>query len=980
MSKDLQNVLEVIDDIKEKNRENAIELKNSLQEISFKLEEISEGSEFIFVRNTIADFKNSVSEKFERIASELEVLHETAEKNGKDENSEILIDKFKSVSSIFESSMSLMTSKLEDIESNFTKSAENNFEGLKKEFSKLSNELSIHQQEIIDSHKEYDENTVDKFSFVAESIKMLSENLNVQTKIYKEFVEEKINEVDELLNKNSEDDGKKSLDLKEDIEKRFSEIDSANTGLSNALENAHASVKEVLDRIDNLPQRTSDALARGLGEINTSTQDALTEIKVLQDYSLNMTKILNGVEEFTKENKIASLQEAVKELDITNNIRNLFDKIDIFNNNFNIKSQFLEEQVGQLKGMFSDVATEMQVKDAEMLAKQSERIKEYYGKVDEVTASLMNLEQSLKLSGVEYKEHVTNLNKELTDFIGEFNSIYSEMSGAMQVEINQSLDELKQYININSTNYNDRLIIIQEQFSQAFKDLYEVLKTNNFELIESGLHAQQGLGEEATKLLNSISARVDILAETDYNDNFDELYAKSNQTQELVKVLHEKVDGLALSQSEDNNFLLQVINTRVDELTQAAQKQDKHYELNHEIIKLINEIDTKLDVLAAADYEDNFEKISERITGYKELLDEINVKIDTLALIDYSDDLDKIAQDVSGSKSLMNELSAKLDVLAMGDDNEEIHDELQEIKDIILEQKAADKSGENGFTQNAAKNVIQKLDNIAQTLADNEKNTNDSYSYTLIDVENDIAKLRQVLNKISEATPANEINQISQNLYGLTSSIEAISKNLTPAEIYQLKQNILKLNDDILSISSRTNKLILSSDESQKTIADGVMAFSHIAYDLQEKMEEISNKDFNREMATKIEKMQMMLENSASMNSTFQKVFMFLGEWVDKASATFESINTKADEIEEISEALSVLRKTVPEKVELIDMLEERFEEQQTRLDRLEAKLNEVVELAKLNNNALVLQKVDNMEKLVTSLHSSVEKLTSYVD
>ena len=85
----------------------------------------------------------------------------------------------------------------------------------------------------------------------------------------------------------------------------------------------------------------------------------------------------------------------------------------------------------------------------------------------------------------------------------------------------------------------------------------------------------------------------------------------------------------------------------------------------------------------------------------------------------------------------------------------------------------------------------------------------------------------------------------------------------------------------------------------------------------------------------------MLLENAAAKNETFHQVFNFLGEWVDAASNTFENINSKADEIYEVSEALSELRKVVPEKIALIDMLEERFEEQQSRLDRLEAKIDE---------------------------------------
>lgn len=276
--------------------------------------------------------------------------------------------------------------------------------------------------------------------------------------------------------------------------------------------------------------------------------------------------------------------------------------------------------------------------------------------------------------------------------------------------------------------------------------------------------------------------------------------------------------------------------------------------------------------------------------------------------------------------------------------------------------------------------LSQQLITVQSQIQTIKQNEIADYSYTLAYVESDIAKLRLVLNDISSSTSSGDINQISRNIHNLTSSIESISKNLTPAEIYQLKTNILKLNDDILSISSRTNKLLLNSDEAQKTISEGLLAFSHMAYNLEERMTELSNKEFNAEMADKLERMTAMLENSASMDNTFHKAMMFLGEWVDAASETIESINEKADEISEVSEALAQLRKIVPEKMALVDMLEERFEEQQSRMDRLETKLDELTQMTLQNNVLSVAQKIDKMERIISAMGNSIEKLTTYVD
>lgn len=1199
MIKELKNVIEVVDDLKASNLVNVQILKKALTDINLKLEEISDSDELIFVRNALAEFKETLDYKFGNIMESMKELKDSATDDPVAlENAQLMEGKFKSLSSIFDSSIKLLITKVDDIENNFSKVAAENAEITKDEIAKISKELKVNQQEIIEAHKTFDENTIERFSFVAESIKLLSENMNIQTGLYKDFVEKKTAEIREYVEANESNIKDDNTLVRAELEGNFKELEETNSGFANDLEmikdslnevlaradriiqgtsqglgtqvdtvltsaqeilagvntletysdniknsvekiiefndehtysdilntlselekfdvsfvneftalksslgqilseleelpvstsqavalelksvtdiaedtlaeikvlqnfsgnilksvdkiaeltdnndkNAvlqaikeleeanveftgdletiKASIAEVLNKADELPQTTSRNMAAEIKTVTDVANDTLAEIKVLQDYSGNIIKSVNKIVEHTEKNHNEDIFEAIKELDITQNIADLFQKVDVFNNNFNIKTEFLEDQILQMKTMFSDIAIDIQNKEAEFLQKESQKVQEYYGKIENVSESILNLEESLKLSGIEYKENIVALNKELTEFIAEFNTIYNELSGSAQLELNNSLNELKQFISVNSSNYNDKLVIIQEQFTQAFKDLYEVIKTNNFELIESGMHSKDAT-EAHNKLLESISAKIDTIAASDLTE---EILSQNEETQELVQILNAKVDSLLnidFNTVPDKQMLLnkkfleyfQSISDKAAHLTELAElpaDNTEVLELNQKIIALINEIDAKLDVVAAIDYDENFEEI-----------------------------LDK----VSGNKTLLEELHAKLDVFVSTSDNDMLEDELQEIKDIILEQQEIlNRSGSednSAVAENIGK-LLSKIDGISETISEHDENSakikedlvntivsvfssanfveesedikdfveektgelskqlidvksqietikqNDvaDYSYTLGDVENDIAKLRQMVNEISTSTstPSTEFNQISRNIHNLTSSVDAISKNLTPAEIYQLKHNILKLNDDILSISSRTNKLLLNSDESQKTIADGLTAFSHIAFNLEERMNELSNKEFNEETATKLEKIMAMQEHAASMDATFHKVLMFLGEWVDAASQTFESINDKADEINEISEALSELRKAVPEKLALVDLLEERFEEQQSRMDRLESKLDELTEMSKLNSNLSIVQKVDKMERLLTALSANIEKLTSYVD
>ena len=1325
MIKELKNVIEVVDDLKASNLVNVQILKKALTDINGRLEEISDGDELMFIRNSIAQFKEALDFKFSNIMERIKELKVSAgDDSAAVENATLLEDKFKSVSSIFDSGMKLLSTKLDDIENSFSRVAAANIETAKEEFAKLSKELKVNQQEIVETHKTFDENTIERFSFVAESIKMLSENLNVQTNLYKEFIDRKTSEIRDYVEANENGIKEDNALVRTELEDKFKEIEKANSGLAaeleqikdsvndviaksdkilqgtsqelgtelekvsdavreiltgienfqnfsetinqslekiidfnekhdyadilntlselekfdigfineftaiktsldnilsemeklpvntsqavalelksvteiaedtlaeikvlqnfsgnilrsvdkiseltennqdkeailqtikalegantafagelevikdtvtgvldktdtlvtsqsmaaglksvtdltqetlaevktlqsfsddilksvdkisgltennqdkeailqtmkalegantafagelevikdtvgevldkadtlvtsqnmaaglknvtdltqetldevktlqnfsgdilksvdklavlaegndkeivlqvvkqleeaniefaNDLDTIKASITEVLNKADSLPDATSQQVAGELKTVTDVARDALSEIKVLQDYSTNIIKSVNKIADYTDKNQNEDIFEAIKELDITQNIADLFEKVEIFNNNFNIKTEFLEEQIQQMKTMFSDIAIDMQNKEAELLQKESQKVQDYYSKIETVSDSMLILEESLKASGVEYQENIAALNKQLNDFIAEFNTIYNELSGTAQLEINNSLEELKQFISVNSSNYNDKLVIIQEQFTQAFKDLYEVLKTNNFELIESGQHAKDAT-EAHNKLLESISAKIDTIAG---NDLTEELISQNEETQELVQILNAKVDSLlnidfnAVSDKQmlfNKKFLEYFENlsekaANLTALAELSQNDTEALELNRKILALINEIDskinilaaadnsdnieeildkitetntivseldTKLDILAASDYEENFDEIGEQIAGNKELLEGLNSKINSL---DFSEDFEQVLDKVSSNKNLLDELHTKLDVFVSTNDSDLLEDELQEIKDIILEQKEILNQSNNDNASIVAGNIeklLSKIDGISATISEHDENSSkikEDLVSTIVSVfssSNFVEETEDIKDFVEEKT-----GELSKQLTDVKSRIETIKQNDVADYSYTLadvesdiaklrqamqKQNILKLNDDILSISSRTNKLLLNSDESQKTIADGLTAFSHIAFNLEERMNELSNKEFNEETATKLEKILALQENAASMDTTFHKVLMFLGEWVDAASDTMESINDKANEINEVSEALSEL-------------------------------------------------------------------------
>lgn len=252
----------------------------------------------------------------------------------------------------------------------------------------------------------------------------------------------------------------------------------------------------------------------------------------------------------------------------------------------------------------------------------------------------------------------------------------------------------------------------------------------------------------------------------------------------------------------------------------------------------------------------------------------------------------------------------------------------------------------------------------------------DFYSYTLQDVESDIAKLRLILNDISTSNSSAEFGVISTNINRIAKSIEDLRQSLTNEESFELKTDFEKLNEDILSLSARTNKLLLNSDESYRIICDSLDEFNRRTSSLEERLNILDNRNIENRLSIIDEK----VNETMNSNKVLKNVMMYLGEWMDGTSETISGIYEKAAKASSMRGILDELKETVPEKEVLIKTIEDRFEEQQNRIDRLEKKLEKAIAVIEERDENLVLNKIDKLENQLSKLSLNIEKLASYVD
>ncbi len=592
--------------------------------------------------------------------------------------------------------------------------------------------------------------------------------------------------------------------------------------------------------------------------------------------------------------------------------------------------------------------------------------------------------------------------------------------------LDNSKSELIEKLNIFTENIS-RDIKNSSDLMPELKKFFDDLKNNNADLMAAigrlgTIDEIAALSENDVKLaelLNSLHSKVDVLAMSEENDTMadfaDALHEKiemlvsannnSDKLEELLKALNEKVDLIALSDGNEKiEELVQALNDKIDVLALSDNEE--------KIEEMMQSLHDKIDVLALSDSEERIE----------EMVKSLHDKVDVLALSESDERIEE----------MVKALHDKVDILAASDDNE-LYSEIQDIKNLILSQRqeieafdadsrsvSVDKHLQDllsdiskieksisslDFVQNASDikdsvmNAIltvtdqitfveeteeikdfveERTDEINKNLLDVKKRLdsmtnggNDwDYSYTMQDIESDIAKLRIILNDISASSTKDEISEISQNIHKLASAVNGMHSSLTQEQILDLKTDFEKLNDDIISISSRTNKLLLTSDDSYRALTSGLDEFSQVISDLEERISVIDNSEINERLERKLDNIQSMVTSSANSDSVMREVMMYLGEWIDGTSGKIDDIQEAVSDVNSISKIIGQVRELLPEREELLSLIENQFEQ----------KLEKVLTALEEKNSPLLENKIDNLEKQLNKISSTIEKLASYVD
>lgn len=606
----------------------------------------------------------------------------------------------------------------------------------------------------------------------------------------------------------------------------------------------------------------------------------------------------------------------------------------------------------------------------------------------------------IKTDSTIMNQKLDNIQSELTNTIDDmlstmnkfleasvFSSAMSDLRTANEILVNSTADKLNKQINDfvleNVTNkFDDKLNLFDKKFTDTIVDKYEEIKMissqynqsfeniqtsvdgilNEFKSTKNEINAtMQTIMDGISNSINSLNVSFADLKEQILNKSFDEAFQTSlnNQISGIENLVKEQfgyledISDLCCNNlpelTEMNTLVKYGIQQSITDLTNKVDAQDISW--NEELTKLKSDIITQ--------FLNIFNQIS-FVAEQEEILDFIQEKHSELITI------------LSHIVTTIDNVDAVKDNVAVVDNK---IDSLKEDIDLINEKITS---------------IISSDGNI-------------DYVYSLQDLESDIANLRLILNEMKSSNNSKELEELVTSTNDIYKLVESLKAEMPNFEYDEFKKDFETLSEDIVSISTRTNKLILASDESHKCLQDNLQEFKLVINDLDERTRNFAHESGIDRLDNKLCAINNMIQNGAKTNQVFNQVFEYLAEWVDKAGEQITTISDKVETLDDIGqikvmlEDLKAEAEDNTESTELIEALSNVFEKQAKRISSLEAKLDRVIVETTISNknskidmtpfentlNSFLVaidDKMSSQQEKINSLESKLEEVMTKID
>ena len=1004
-----EKIGQYISSVENISKDTNLKLENSFEEVVSLKDEVGAVREKLNSFNdikteTLDEYFSNVVDKIGEITSQIENY-----KSGMSEN--IKISMQENIDFV-DKGLGYISTNLTDLKENQNNSRKEILENLEEKISEIKTEFSLVKTDVVNALTENGENLVKEFEGVKSALDKFSE-LD-----FEKFTDEMKNQIQlSYLNLIAEikDELSQGADTYGKIEASYKDIVARVSGLETSVsdftEENFELVKNVINKID----ANVSAVLEKNNEISENWKSTIEELnnqirENQKEYEHSLVNLLEQVEG-TLDEKLLTNQKDLQEW-----ISGILENNEIVQ----ILKDNSQETFDRLE------ALKMQVEEGFVMNDSSQRVVESVKKVLGETIDTLNE----KFTSLDQKVDVIAMadNTELFDAIDEssekinsiLNSVKTELDGVSVAlaakdyevvvkdceNIQFSLEQLHSKIDAIALNGSEEKLDYVSVACKNIQDLLGEVQKKVASLEDDNDNKISAFTEKFEKSLTDLNTKVDVLAMAD-NSELEDLVATSTQKlQDSVTDLHTKVDVLAMADNSELEDLIsdssQNLSDRIDELHSkvdilAADDNSYLEESIDDIRDLIQEQQSLFSTLDNSD--DKIAKMLELLqdkvealanTDVSEIKDEIHSIKD---LIEYQKEYFEKYTDDEKSQEISSHLQTLIGDISKIEKNVseiDLEKNSQDIKDSVMTAilSAMDQVSFVEETEEIKDFVEEKTNAINETLLDVKKQlTNisnagnsdmDFYSYSLQDVESDLAKLRLTLNELSANPSSNdEVGVISANIGRMAKSIEQLQADLKNKEADgALQTDFEKLKEDILSLSVRTNKILLNSDNSQKFITDTLDDFTQKTTNLQDKLEDLANNKLDARLSV----IENTVKENASTSNRLQSVMTYLGEWMDGTTEAISNIQETTAQASTVTEMIETLKSEIPNQAEILEAVEVKFEEQQAKIDNLEQKLEKVLEKLSALDENVINTKIDKLDEKLDRLSMNIEKLTAYVD
>ena len=833
---------------------------------------------------------------------------------------------------------------------------------------------------------------------IKEQIDILLEGVNLN---------EELTSVVNLIKSKVENIGTEQQSLKKEVEASFSDVIKTLSVISDAKELKSYINTGLSDLYNNLTTKMDASAA------NAEIIGLITAVMAKQD--ANLSQIVARMDFINNEDVVGALGELKAE--VVTQLLSVFNQISFEADTMEIKAS-IEDTRNDLKQLLTDITNEIK-SELELIGAANERLiadvsakldlnnQEQLGAVANVISKLDDLgfansksSDSLMMKLEQVENSQTLAQKEVLSNLSEINAISKDAKESILSKLSEDTTSVIEKIEDAKTAQAESVEALFESNSQILKTL-EANQVNQLKVISNILASNEDLVQtfeeknlEQLEAITKVFVENDKLSETIENNHIYELKAISEvavSNKELVdSIEHVKSQLKSIQQSdgEGESYSLTDIEADLAKLRLLlsdikSNHNKKEFEQAFSSLDIvINQIQILKDFIPVEKVDD----ISDNTIEVLDLLEGLASELKGLH-ITQDDIIGHIKDAESSVNSEIDRVNMSLDDFA---------NEIKEFtKDTFASRLAAAKNdivtqilgiiNQISFVEEQEE-IISHIDDVQSQLnLISSGSPEEMGEYSLLDIETDMAKLRVALEDIKMHGRGAEIDSLVEAIAQASDTLEYLKTEIPNHEISEVRAELEKIANDIISISIRTNKLLISSDESYKDLKEHIETFQSVMDDVDERTKNLYEEVGMDKIESQVTSIKDIVGRQEQTNQVFNEVFEYLAEWVDSTGEKIGYITDKLNNTEDINDiklSLEELRTASSVKFELdaqsekidgmesklnviIESLEPTFQNQQERMQALERKVNRIV---------------DFFEPAFTKQQERINKLESMLD